>query len=87
VITDHAAIEIRRRRIDESIVRTILAAPEQRRPVRRGRDVLQSQVRLGGKIYLARVFVDVDRDPAEVVTVYLTTGSGNTGRRSHESHL
>jgi hypothetical protein len=37
--------------------------------------VLQSKVALGDppKVYLVRVFVDVDRDPAEVVTVYKTS--------------
>jgi hypothetical protein len=28
---------------------------------------------LSGKTYLVRVFVDIDRSPAEVVTVYRTT--------------
>jgi hypothetical protein len=73
VITPHAAFEMVRRRIPGSIVRAVLAAPEQRYPVRAGRDVLQSTVPLAGKIYLVRVFVDVDRSPAEVVTVYLTS--------------
>jgi hypothetical protein len=41
--------------------------------VRPGRDVLQSRVALAGKIFLVRVFVDIDRVPAEIVTVYLTS--------------
>jgi hypothetical protein len=41
--------------------------------VRPGRDVLQSRIVLAGKMDLLRVFVDVDRDPAEVVTVYRTS--------------
>jgi hypothetical protein len=73
VITPHAAFEMQRRRIDEAIVRGVLAAPEQRHPVRPGRDVLQSRITLTGKIYLVRVFVDIDRSPAEVVTVYRTS--------------
>lgn len=76
MITGHAAIEMRRRHIGEGIVRDILAAPEQRRPVRRGRDVLQSRIEIEAKTYLVRIFVDVDRDPAEVVTVYLTSQIG-----------
>ena len=67
---------MRRRRIDAHVVRRILAAPEQRHPVRRGRDVLQSRINVGGKTYLLRVFVDVDREPAEVVTAYLTSRVG-----------
>lgn len=72
-ITEHAAIEIERRRIDEAVVHSILTAPEQRHPVRPGRDVLQSRMERAGRTYLARVFVDIDRQPAEVVTVYLTS--------------
>ena len=67
LITSHA-VEIRRRGIEENIVRRILAAPEQRHVGRPGRDVLQSRIALTGKTYLLRVFVDIDRDPAEVVT-------------------
>jgi hypothetical protein len=73
LITDHAMFEMHRRHLAESIVREVLASPEQRHPVRRGRDVLQSRVAVGGKTYLLRVFVDIDRDPAEVVTAYLTS--------------
>ena len=72
-ITEHAVFEMGRRRIDESAVRHVLAAPEQRHTVRPGRDVLQSRIVVAGKRYLLRVFVDVDRQPAEVVTVYRTS--------------
>jgi len=73
VLTSHAAFEIRRRRIEEDLVRRVLAAPEQRHAVRPGRDVLQSRFVFADKTYLLRVFVDIDRDPAEVVTVYRTS--------------
>ena len=73
VITPHAAFEIQRRRLTEAIVRNVLLAPEQRRPVRDGRDVLQSRTPFAGKVYLVRVFVDIDRQPAEVVTAYRTS--------------
>ena len=75
VITGHAAFEMARRRIDQTAVESVLAAPEQRLSVRPGRDVLQSRVHLGEppKECLLRVFVDVDRSPAEVVTVYRTS--------------
>jgi hypothetical protein len=73
VITPHAAFEMARRRVVESIVRGVLAAPEQRPSVRAGRDALQSRIVFDGKTYLVRVFVDVDRSPAEVVTVYRTS--------------
>ncbi len=64
---------MRRRRIDQAIVRLVLGAPRQRLAVRAGRDVLQSRFEMDGKWYLVRVFVDVDRQPAEVVTVYRTS--------------
>ena len=73
LITSHAAFEMLRRRIEERVVRQVLAAPEQRHAVRPGRDVLQSRIAFSGKTYLLRVFVDFDRDPAEVVTVYRTS--------------
>ena len=73
VITPHAAFEMERRKITEGTVRDVLAAPEQRHAVRRGRDVLQSRVLFADKRYLLRVFVDIDRSPAEVVTVYRTS--------------
>ena len=72
-ITSHAIIEMERRGIDQTIVRRVLAAPEQRHTVRAGRHVLQSRIAFDDKIYLVRVFVDVDRKPADVVTVYRTS--------------
>ena len=72
-ITSHFIVEMKRRVIDEPVVRRVLAAPEQRHTVRPGRDVLQSRIVFGDKTYLVRVFVDVDRKPAEVVTVYRTS--------------
>ncbi|MBI4305304.1 MAG: hypothetical protein HY678_03195 [Chloroflexi bacterium] len=75
VLTEHALYEINRRNITPDIVRNVLAKPEQRFQVRAGRDVLQSRAAMGAdnKIYLVRVFVDVDRVPAEVVTAYRTS--------------
>ena len=64
---------MRRREIDSSILRQVLSVPEQRHTVRAGRVVLQSKVDYGSKAYLVRVFVDVDRRPPEVVSVYRTS--------------
>jgi hypothetical protein len=64
---------MRRRGVAQTVVRGILAGPEQRYAARPGRDVLQSRIAFGRKTYLVRVFVDVDRSPAEVVTVYRTS--------------
>jgi hypothetical protein len=46
-----------------------LNAPEAIQPVRAGRVVAHGMM----GAYLLRVFVDVDRDPAEIVTVYRTS--------------
>jgi hypothetical protein len=73
VLSDHARWEMIRRGISEEVLRQVLAAPEQRLPVQPGREVLQSRIRFEGSFYLVRAFVDTDRDPAEVVTVYRTS--------------
>ncbi|MGH7663384.1 MAG: DUF4258 domain-containing protein [Gemmatimonadaceae bacterium] len=72
-ISQHAAEEMKRRGLDEATIRGVLAAPDQRTAVRPGRDVLQSRFESGGRRYLVRVFVDVDRTPAQVVTAYRTS--------------
>ena len=74
-LTDHARLEMERRQITEAEVAQVLAAPEQTEEVRPRRVVCQSRVEHGKPVrtYLLRVFVDVDRRPAEVVTVYRTS--------------
>jgi len=75
IITDHAAAELKRRGLSEEIVRQVLADPAQQQDIRQGRIVLQSRVTMGvaRKEYLIRIFADVDRKPAEVVTAYRTS--------------
>ena len=73
ILTPHALLGMQRRGLEETLLRQVLAAPEQREMVRPGRDLLQSRIDTGGKLYLLRVFVDVDRNPAEVVIVYRTS--------------
>jgi hypothetical protein len=82
VITEHALFEMKRRLLGEDVVRAILRSPQQTIDVRSGRIVLQSIVLMGaaGQEYLVRVFVDIDRDPAEVVTVYRTSKIGKYWR-------
>ena len=74
-ITDHARDEMVRRQIAEEDVAKVLAAPEQIETAREGREVYQSRLQSGEppKTYLLRVFVDIDRTPPEVVTVYRTS--------------
>ena len=75
VITDHAALELRRRDLTEELIHQVLANADQQQDVRPGRIVLQSRMSMGtpANEYLLRVFVDVDRKPAEVVTAYRTS--------------
>ena len=57
------------------LVQQVLAEAQQEVEIRAGRVVLQSRIPMGdpARMYLIRVFVDVDRKPAEVVTVYRTS--------------
>jgi hypothetical protein len=75
VITPHARWELSRRGLSEEAIHAILSAPEQRFEIRPGRVVLQSKTvsRQAEKALLVRVFVDIDRRPAEVVTAYRTS--------------
>jgi hypothetical protein len=73
VITDHAAFEMKRRKISSELIEQILLNPEQRVAVRVGREVFQSRVLVEDGRYLFRIIVDVDRKPMEVVTVYRTS--------------
>lgn len=81
VLTSHARAEMTRRGLDEHVIREVLEQPEQRLPVRPGRDVLHSRREMGGVTYPIRVFVDVDRSPAEVVTAYRTSKIDKYWRR------
>ncbi len=74
-LTDHARLEMERRRITKAEIAQVLSVPEQTEIVRPGRAVYQSRVEFGEppKTYLLRVFVDIDRQPPEVVTAYRTS--------------
>jgi Domain of unknown function (DUF4258) len=71
-LTDHAQMEMVRRQILASDVARVLATPEQMEVLRPGRAVYQARVAWGTSpvTYLLRVFVDIDRQPPDVVTVY-----------------
>lgn len=73
IVTPHAAKQMKRRGIDRKAIKNVLYAPERRLAVRPGRDVLEKVVDFHDRPYLVRVIVDVDRAPAEVVTVYRTS--------------
>jgi hypothetical protein len=75
LLTEHAKEEMARRRISQDDVAKVLAVPEQIEAVRKGRNVYQSRIKAGKppQRYLLRVFIDIDRAPPEVVTVYRTS--------------
>jgi len=74
-LTPHARFEMQRRQISEAEIDEVLSSPEQAETVRPGRIVCQSRFQsdLFNRVYLLRVFVDIDREPPEVVTVYRTS--------------
>jgi len=74
-LTRHAQFEMERHHISDVEIAQILSAPEQTEALRPGRAVYRSRVELGepSQTYLLRVFVDIDRQPPEVVTAYRTS--------------
>lgn len=75
ILTEHARSRMERRGISEAEVRETLRSPETIAPVRPGRQVAQKCFAMGDptRDTLIRVFVDTDRSPPEVVTVYRTS--------------
>ena len=74
-LTEHAQLEMLRRRIAEQEVARVLSMPEQVLYVSQSRYIYQARIDFGtpSRPYLLRVFVDIDRKPPEVVTVYRTS--------------
>ena len=72
-ISDHAAYEIERRGIKIETIDQVLKNPDQRFDVRPRRVVLQSRIQEASGEFLIRVFIDIDRKAAEVVTAYRTS--------------
>ena len=74
-ITTHAIMEMSRRGLTIAVIEAVLKDTGQKLAIRQGRMVYQSVQTFppDGKEYLVRVFVDIDRNPAEVVTAYRTT--------------
>lgn len=75
IFTQHAKTQMARRGITESLVREVLHRQQEIINLRPGRIVVQGAARMGDPPgdYLLRVFVDTDREPYEVVTVYRTS--------------
>lgn len=80
VLSPHAVASVVARGLSEDAVRRVLAAPGQWEYAGAGRIVCQSIVSEGGREMLLRVFIDIDRDPPEVVTAYRTGKIGKYWR-------
>lgn len=78
ILSPHARVELARRGITEAEVRAALESPGRQAEVRPGRVVLTTlhESDPGGRAYVLRVFVDIDRSPPVVVTVYRSSKIG-----------
>jgi len=72
-ISDHAQEECERRQVPLDVLREVLDNPGQIVAAEHNRVVYQSKVQFGAKLYLVRVIVDENEDPAAVITVYRTS--------------
>ncbi len=71
--SNHALEEMARRGIPREMLESVLNNPQQVVIEREGKKAYQSQMDLGGgRMYLLRVLVNDELDPAVVVTVYRT---------------
>lgn len=82
VFSEYAMSKLRRRGIEEQMARRIIDAPQQRFEVKPGRELFQSVISESGKNYLVRIFVDVNRVSARVVTGYRTSKIEKYWRKS-----
>lgn len=82
-LTEHTREEMIRRQISEEDVAAVLTNPEQVEKIRTGREVYLSRLPHGepSRTLLLRIFVDADRVPPEVVTVYRTSKVAKYWRR------
>jgi len=74
-LSEHARAQAARRGISVETVLAVARAPEQRLPVRPGREIRQARVSIpsGGPLYLVRVVVDAGPTEETVVTAYRTS--------------
>jgi len=72
IISDHAAIEIRRRNIRSEDIEPVFNNPQQILSVRPGRQIYQSIIEMNSKPYLLRLIIDEGAPPI-LVTVYRTS--------------
>ncbi len=76
-VSNHAQEQVRRRRISMELLESVMEHPQQIVPQADGTEVFQSQLDFGdGTIFLLRAIVNIDVDPAIVVTIYRTSKIG-----------
>jgi len=73
ILTQHLVDRVERRGLSPDLVHRALAAPDSIAELRPGRVVAQKLFEDGGRVFLLRVVVDVDRQPPEAVTAYKTS--------------
>ena len=75
LLSEHGREQAARRGLAEATVLEVARNPEQRIPVRPGREIRQSRMAMaaGSKLYLVRVVVDAGPQTDTVVTVYRTS--------------
>ncbi len=79
-LSGHAQEELQRRGIPLALLESVLEQPQQVVPEQGGKKAYQSQLDFGGRLFLLRVIVAADVDPAVVVTVYRTSKIGKYWR-------
>lgn len=73
-LSRHAEWELARRQVPRALLESVLETPEQRLAQPDGKVVYQSRHAFGGgRMYLLRAVVSLERDPPVVVTVYRTS--------------
>jgi hypothetical protein len=72
ILSDHAKEEAERRNIPIETLNHVMQYPQQVITAYGERQVYQSKIEIGGKLYLIRVIVE-PTDPLMVITVYRTS--------------
>jgi hypothetical protein len=72
ILSEHAKEEIERRSIPLDTIHRVMESPQQIVSAYGERQVYQSKVEIGGKLYLVRVIVE-PTDPLMIITAYRTS--------------
>ncbi|MBD0264301.1 MAG: DUF4258 domain-containing protein [Tolypothrix sp. Co-bin9] len=72
-LSRHAQTEMERRKISVDLVESVLDNPQQIISEKEGRKAYQSKFDVSGRVFLLRVIVVDNIEPAVVITVYKTS--------------